>query len=428
MSALARKERKRLRSVRVGTAAMVGAAAVSAFALTAQNGMPDYVPGVSRTSVEAEFADAGALRAGDDVRIAGVRAGFVDSIDLVDGHPVVSMALDDGRLVYDDATATIGARSALGQKYVELDPGTADAGELSGPIPAARTSGAVELDAVLDTLDARTRRATGIALREIGGGLQGRGTDLREGLGTLDDDLVDLGAVAQALDSGEGADLTSVLRATEVLAGALDGQRSELAGLTRDTAATLEAVAVKDGDPLARALEQSPETLTDVRGALTSLEGPLRDTRTAVTALRPGVEALGLALPDTRAFLRGAVTPLRKVPGVMNDADVAVDDLSPLLEDVRPVVRDLGTAFTRAEAPLATMAPYSREVILFFQNAASAMSQRDSLGGWLRFYPVVNAENAIGNLPIRNPLLQRQPYPAPGEAPAHVTNNVEILP
>ena len=56
MSAVARKENRRVRSVRVGALSLVGAVAVTMFALTAQNGMPDYVPGVSRNTVEVEFA------------------------------------------------------------------------------------------------------------------------------------------------------------------------------------------------------------------------------------------------------------------------------------------------------------------------------------------------------------------------------------
>lgn len=428
MSAIARKERSRSRSVRVGALTLSGAAAVTAFALTAQNGMPDYVPGVSRTSVEVQFEDVGALRAGDDVRIANVRAGFVDSIELVDGAPVVTLELDDGRKVYDDASVTIGARSALGQKYVELDPGTPDTGVLAGPIPSQRASGTVELDAVLDTLDARTRQATGTALRNLGGGMAGRGTDLNDGLGHLEKDLRDVGTIAEALDSGEGADLTALLRTTATLASALDGQQEDLSSLVRDTGATLDTLAVDKGARIDEALQQAPDTLRDVRGALKSLDGPLADTRTAVVALRPGVEALGAALPDTRALLRDAVAPLRKVPGVAYDATPAIRDLTPVMAHAQPLVRDLGTLFLRAEQPLNTLSPYSNEVILFFQNAASALGQRDRNGGWLRFYPVVNAENVIGNVPIRNPLLQRQPYPAPGEAPAHLTNDVRVLP
>lgn len=427
MSAIARKKRTQSRSVRIGSVTLLGAAAVTAFALTAQNGMPGYVPGVSRSSVDAQFEDVGALRPGDDVRIANVRSGFVDSIDLVDGEPVVVMKLDGGREVYSDATVSIGARSALGQKYIELDPGTPDAGALDGTIPAEQTSGSVELDAVLDTLDARTRKAKGTALREIGGGLSGRGEDLSAGLDGLDENLTDLAAISRALATEDGADLAQLLRAGDVLASSLQGQRAQLADMTTNTGVTLDALAVDDGARLGEVLEQSPGTLRAVRGALESLDGPLADTEDAVRALRPGAEALGQAMPNTRGLLRDAVKPLRKVPGVSQDADAAVEELTPLLADARPVVRQLGTALDRAEAPLTTLAPYSPEALLFFSNAASALGQTDQTGGWLRFYPVVNAENVIGNLPIQNPLLQRQPYPAPGEAPRHRTNNVEVV-
>lgn len=428
MSAIARKERAQARSVRVGLVTLVGAAAFTAFALTAQNGMPDYVPGVSRTEVRAEFEDVGALRVGDDVRIANVRSGFVDEIDLVDGSPVVVLKLDDGREVYDDASISIGARSALGQKYVELNPGTPDAGPLEGAVPAERASGSVELDAVLDTFDPRTRRATGATLRELGGGVAGRGQDLNDGLSGLDEDLEDIATIARALDSNDGGDLTVLLRTADVLASSLDGQRGEIAELTTNTATTFDAVAVDDGAALREVIEQSPATLRNVRGALQTLNQPLAHTREAVRGLRPAVEALSHAIPDTRGLLRDGVTPLEKVPGVANDADSAVDALTPMLIDARPVVRRLGTAFVQAETPLTTLAPYSPEALLFFQNASSALGQRDGAGGWLRFYPVVNAENAIGNVPIQSPLLQRKPYPAPGEAPGHLTNNVEVLP
>lgn len=427
MSAIARRERARTRSVRVGLGTLLAAAAVSGFALTAQNGMPDYVPGVSRTEVEARFADVGALREGDDVRIAGVRSGFVDRIRLDDGAPVAVLKLDDGREVYGDASATIGARSALGQKYVELNPGTASEGALDGPIPTERTSGSVELDAVLDTLDPATRKATGVALREIGGGMTGRGEDLQAGLQDLDSNLEDLGTISKALATDDGAALTDVLRTADLVSSALAGQEEQIAGLTRDTGNTIDALAVDEGDRLEETIERAPGTLRDVRAALESLDGPLTDTGVAARALLPGARALSAALPDTRGLLRDAVDPLRKVPEVAGDADVAVAALTPLLADARTTVQGLGTAFTRAEDPLTTMAPYSREVLLFFQNAASALGQRDAAGGWLRFYPVVNAENVIGNLPIRNPLLQRQPYPAPEEAPAHRTNKIEVV-
>lgn len=428
MSAIARKARAQSRSVRVGSVTLLGGVAVTAFALTAQNGMPDYVPGVSRTTVQLQFHDTGALREGDDVRIANVRAGFVSDIELVDGTPTVTVRLDNGRKVYDDASATIGARSALGQKFVELDPGTPQTGALAGPITDERTSEAVELDDVLNTLDARTRAATSTALREIGGGMAGRGTDLNDGLSHLSQDLEDVRRIARALDHDGGAELTSVLRTAATLASSLDDQQAQLVSLTRDAGTTLEALAVDGGDPLGDTLREAPDTVRAVRESLERLDGPLADTREAVVALRPGVRALNTALPDTRALLRDLVDPLKKVPGVADDARPAVTELTPVLADARPLVRDLGTLVTRAEGPLEHLAPYAPEMLLFFQRSSDAMKQHDRFAGWLRVTPVVNPQMILGNLPVRSPLTQREPYPAPGEARRHQTNPLKVLP
>ncbi|HWU22935.1 MAG TPA: MlaD family protein [Nocardioides sp.] len=426
MSAIARKEAARRRSVRTGLIAAAGAVAITLFAVTAQNGLPDYLPGVSRSSVDAVFTDAGALRAGDDVRIADVRAGFVRSIDLSNGQAVVHMELDGGRQVYDDASATIGARSALGQKFVELDPGTPADGPLAAPIPASRTKPAVELDEALSALDARTRTALASTLRQVGGGMGGRGRDLNAGLAAAPDLLHDLDRISTALADGHGQRLSELLSTAATLGESLSGQRRSIAGMTRQLATTLDAVGTDQGDPLGRTLDQSGPTLVAARHALDTLNGPLADTGTAARALRPGARSLARALPDTRALLREAVQPLDLLPGVAGQAGTAVDDLTPTLASATPVVRSLGTALSQARSPLQTLAPYSQEVLLFFQNAASALGQHDSAGGWLRFYPVLNAESVIGNVPIRSPLSHREAYPAPGEAATHRTNQLQV--
>lgn len=428
MSAVARRERARTRSLRIGLVSLVAAIAVTAFALTAQNGMPDYVPGVERTEVAAQFKTTGALRAGDDVRIANVRSGYVDSIELVDGKPVVNMRLDDGREVYADAKATIRSRSALGQKYVDLDPGSEDAGAIEDTIPLNRTTEAVELDDVLGALDPKTRTALQATLRQTGGGLVGRGKDLQDGLDGLDSTLTDLGDVSDALAVDDGSDLTQMLVTAESVASSLNQQEHELASMTEQLATTVEAIGTDDQEPLGQVLLKAPSTLREVRQALVDLDGPLADTKTATIRLLPGARALATAMPDTRGLLRESVEPLEAVPGVAEVADPAVSRLTGTLADARPLVARLGTTVSRGRAPLMTLAPYAPEALLFFKNAADALSHGDASGHWLRFYPVVNAENVIGNLPIDSPLLQREAYPDPGEAPQHRTNHLQVIP
>jgi phospholipid/cholesterol/gamma-HCH transport system substrate-binding protein len=426
MNAIVRAEAARRKAVRAGVVLVAGMACALAFAVTARNGLPGYLPGVSRTALAAEFVNVEALRPGDDVRIANVRVGFVDSIRREDGHAVVEMRLDDGRKVYEDASAVIAARSALGQKYVELSPGSESAGELpdGATLDLAHTKSPVELDTVLDALDAKTRSSLRTVLRETGGGLGGHGQDLNDAAHALPGLVEDLGQISRALTRDGGSDTAELLEAADHLAVTLDTQESVLAGLVEHSADTLEAVGVDDDAPLGDTLATAPDALVRIRSALASLDEPLVETGRATRALRPGAVALAAATPSLRRFLRDAVGPLEKVPAVADVAGPAVTALTGTVEEATPVVKQASTALERAQIPLSVLAPYSPEVMLFFRNAASALQYGDASGNWLRFYVVVNSQIASGVLPVQDPLLQRDAYPEPGTAHLHYTSSL----
>lgn len=421
MGAVARREARRRSAVRVG---LVGAAAASvliAFAVTAKNGLPDYLPGVERTTIRVAFDDVGALREGDDVRIADVRSGFVQKIALQDGRPVVTMQLNGGRPVYRGATASIAARSGLGQKYVALSPGRKDTGRLlaTETLASTRTSTPTELDDVLDSLDKKTRESLASTLRETGRGAAGRGRDLNDGLSAANDLLTDLGAVSKALSADDGADLSQMLTSAKVLSEGLDGQEKQIAATTRQLSKTLNAFTVDDGQPLTATVTKVDETLKALKPTLDELNGPLADTESAVRRLQPGAVALGSSMPDLRAFLRESPTTLEKVPDLADDAKPAVESLTGAVDDATPLVTQLGTTLGRAELPLRTIAPYASEVLLFFQNTSSALSQGDSAGRWLRYYPILLPESILGTVPLRDPTTSREAYPAPNKARTH---------
>jgi len=90
----------------------------------------------------ADFADAGGLKTGDDVRIAGVKVGKVTSLDLrVDGNqPLVRVGfqVSSGTDVGQDTSADIKIKTLLGQKYIALNP--QGSGHLHGDIPLSRTT------------------------------------------------------------------------------------------------------------------------------------------------------------------------------------------------------------------------------------------------------------------------------------------------
>ena len=71
-------------------------------------------------TIYAIFDDISGIKTHDRVEIAGVRVGKVSALSLRDQHPQVSMQLDDGIEVDEDATAAIKTNGIIGDKYVAM--------------------------------------------------------------------------------------------------------------------------------------------------------------------------------------------------------------------------------------------------------------------------------------------------------------------
>jgi phospholipid/cholesterol/gamma-HCH transport system substrate-binding protein len=77
-------------------------------------------------SIHARFSSVGELKAGDPVKLAGVRIGEVKSIKLIDFAADAELALDDELELPDDTIASILSAGLLGDAYVSLSPGASD--------------------------------------------------------------------------------------------------------------------------------------------------------------------------------------------------------------------------------------------------------------------------------------------------------------
>lgn len=381
-------------------------------AVIAARGLPfsDYA------YARAAFDDVGPLRPGDDVRMNSVRVGQVSEIEYVDDRAVVTMQLQGDRQVHGDARATVVSRSALGQKFVELDPGRPGAGELGDEvIPESRTGDSRDLDYLLDALDAPTRRGAVSTLRNVGGGLAGHSEDLHDFVRSAPSTLTSLGEVSAAAGSSE-AEIVAMLQSADALAGRFAGRQEDIAALLRQTDSTLAALAVDRGEPLRRTLTEAPGTLAQAEVAFDALDQPLRDLESGMRTLEPGARALGSAAGDLRGFLRESTVPLEKVPGVARQASPAVRELTRTLADARPLVPAAGEALASARTPLEVLSPYAPEVSLWFTYARSVLGDGTSDRHWLRFNVPASSESGSGASTQRDPMVQRNPYPAPGTA------------
>ena len=88
----------------------------------------------------AAFTESGGLEADDPVRIAGVRVGKVEKIELDGSHVKVTFRVDTKSEFGKDTGAAIRINTLLGAMYLSLEP--AGPGQLAGgeEIPVARTS------------------------------------------------------------------------------------------------------------------------------------------------------------------------------------------------------------------------------------------------------------------------------------------------
>lgn len=94
--------------------------------------------------LHARFSSVGELKAGDPVKLAGVRIGEVKSIKLVEFAADAELALDDELELPDDTIASIQSAGLLGDAYVSLSPGASDHNLASGQ-RILRTEPAVSL-------------------------------------------------------------------------------------------------------------------------------------------------------------------------------------------------------------------------------------------------------------------------------------------
>ncbi|HEU4952711.1 MAG TPA: MlaD family protein [Holophagaceae bacterium] len=109
------------------------------------------------------------------VRVAGVKVGEVRSIDLKDGKAQVGLSVEGKVPLYKNATATLASIGILGEKYIDLNPGTPDAGLLGEDDRIASKSGA-SLDTLMETLQKVGDNVQGVtyALNKSIGGEEGR--------------------------------------------------------------------------------------------------------------------------------------------------------------------------------------------------------------------------------------------------------------
>jgi phospholipid/cholesterol/gamma-HCH transport system substrate-binding protein len=77
-------------------------------------------------SLYADFVQAGGVKAGSSVEIAGVEIGRVKSVRLENYEAKVELSINRAVAIQEDAIASIRTKGLIGEKFVQIMPGGSD--------------------------------------------------------------------------------------------------------------------------------------------------------------------------------------------------------------------------------------------------------------------------------------------------------------
>jgi phospholipid/cholesterol/gamma-HCH transport system substrate-binding protein len=206
-------------------------------------------PWSNEFALSAEFTSANGLVPQAEVRVSGVHVGTVTAItDSKDGGALVRMALQPGIQLRQDTRAVIRPKTLLGEKFVELirkQGSTQGYMSSGGLISKAQTGQAVEIDDILNAMDAPTRKAMSESFRQLGIATDGRQQDIAAALTPLDSTMTNLRPLARVGESRQ-RELDRILTNLNTIMQALADEQDQLGHLVDSGDTVMSAIASRD--------------------------------------------------------------------------------------------------------------------------------------------------------------------------------------
>ncbi|CAM5524701.1 MCE family protein [Streptomyces aurantiogriseus] len=142
-----RLRRPRLKPFRDRNPVVIGAVGLTTLALlTVAAFNADSLPLIGGgETYRAAFSEAGGLKPGDEVRIAGVKVGKVEEVDLDGDHVEVTFKVKGGPGFGTETGASIRVKTILGAKYLALHPKGPGRLKPGSEIPLRRTVSAYDV-------------------------------------------------------------------------------------------------------------------------------------------------------------------------------------------------------------------------------------------------------------------------------------------
>jgi phospholipid/cholesterol/gamma-HCH transport system substrate-binding protein len=284
----------------------VTALATALVALTIAN-----VTLTAKNSYLAQFTDVSGLLVGDDVRIAGVRVGSVDSIELVGRRfAQVGFSVDAQQHLPASVTASVLYRNLLGQRYLSLARGAGPVGQTLPPgglIPIEHTTPPLNLTVLFNGfkpllvgLDPAQLNQLSWEIVQVLQGQGGTVESLLASTSSLTRDLADRDRVIGELIANLNAVLDTVNARDEQLSALILQLQRLVSGLAADR------------EPIGQAIVSIDQLAGTTAGLLRDARPPLRDDIAGLGALSTNLADSAQVIDGVLRFLPEKLTKLSR--------------------------------------------------------------------------------------------------------------------
>jgi phospholipid/cholesterol/gamma-HCH transport system substrate-binding protein len=253
----------------------------------------DNLPFVnSARQYHAVFTEAGGLKSGDDVRVAGVKVGTVSSVVLDGAHVRVDFDVSD-TWIGDQSTAAIDIKTLLGQKYLAVDPMGTQGLPSGGTIGLDNTTPPYDVTEALEGLGSTVGK---INTEQLGQSFESLANAFRDTPASVRTSLQGLSRLSETVASRD----------------------QELATLVQNTREITQVLA-----------DDNPQIGTLLRDGNLLLQ-ELRSRSAAITALFKGTQSLSKQLTglvdDNQATLNPALRQLSRVTAILQRNQANLDN------------------------------------------------------------------------------------------------------
>ncbi len=355
--------------------------------------------------VRAIFDNAGFLVPGEDVKVAGVKVGTIESLDVTANKKAAIVLRIEDPAFQDfrrDASCRVRLQSLIGEKFVACEPTQPKAqgapqtpplhqiqhgdGEGEYLLPVTNTSSPVDVDLLNNIMRAPQRQRFAIILNELGVGLAGNGDELRRVVRRANPALQEFDKVLAILAS-QNRVLADLARDSDQALAATARESDSLSDFIRSSGVTAAATAER-GDDLEANFERLPEFLRQLRPTAQRLGEFAAAGLPVMADLRAAAPSVNKIFKQLGPFSTAALPTFRTLGNFADVSRVALQRSQPVIEDLdqlgrksKPLASSLAKGLTDLQGQHGI--ENLLNVILFTVGSGNGF---DDIGHYLRSY------------------------------------------